>query len=202
MLRSTWCLVILAAGLVMVGGLGLSMSEASPRHRRKPAKAAAVVVDRPSENEVDGYGRNDREARHNALVNAQERVTELVRERIGDPSWEASGDLLDPEYLVDQGVIAEVRPPERDGDADVVARYKIQLTDDYLRTVQKQAKQERMLGRHLLVGRVLVGMLAVLLVAAGYLRLEEMTRGYATQLLRLAAFAVLGLVGFVIWLTM
>lgn len=209
MVRWNWGLVILTAGLVMVGGLGLSsVSEAAGRKNKKapkpppppPAQPPAAVV-------VDGYGRDAREARKHALGHVQEELTELLRDRAGAPDWTLPADLLAPEVLERYGVIVEVGKPEPievavGEDKAMKARYEVHLTDEYLRAVQKHAREDRMLDRHLLLTRVLGGLLAVLLVTAGYLRLEEMTRGYATQLLRLGAFAILGLAGFVIWLTM
>jgi hypothetical protein len=207
MLRSTWCLAILAAGLVLV--LGLSVSEAGGRKPRKQSRPAppAPAVKQQTGIEVDGIGRNEREARKHALEHAQERVADLLREKVGDPSWQPPADVLAPDFLDQEGVVAEVGKPERDpkvrveGDETWVARYKVQLTDDYLHKVDTRARQERVSDRQLFLGRVLAGLLAVLLVTTGYLRLEEMTRGYATKLLRLAAFVVLALAGLAIWLT-
>jgi hypothetical protein len=209
MQRSNWCLALLAAGLVLV--VGLSVSEAGPRKSRKAAKeppAPAVQQQTAAGVEVDGIGRDAREARKHALEHAVERVTELLRAEAGDPTWQPPAAVLAPEFLDFHKVAAEVGKPERDakvrveGDETWTARYKVQLTDPYLREVQKQARQERVSERHLFLVRVLGGLLAVLLVTAGYLRLEEMTRGYATKLLRLAAFIVLALAGVAIWLTM
>jgi hypothetical protein len=206
MLRSTWCLAILAAGLVMVSGLGLSVSEASRRKSTRKAPPPPAATARPVEEIVDGYGPNAKAARARALENALERIAEILRQEVGDPNWQVPADLLDPEKLEKEyAVLSEVdkpKPaPEANDDRALVARYKIQLTTDYIDAAQKQAMQERVLARHGLLARLLGGLLAVLLVTAGYLRLEEMTRGYATQLLRLGAFIVLALTGLAIWLT-
>src|SRR5262249_9455138 len=154
---------------------------------------------------VDGYGATADAARARARENARERVAELLRKEAGDPGWDPPAEMLDPDRLAPYNVMTEVGKPEPSGQVDgekaLVARYKVQLPDDYLRDVQKAARQERVLDRHLLLARLLGGALAVLLAAAGYLRLEEMTRGYATQLLRLAALAFLALAGLAIWLT-
>ena len=61
--------------------------------------------------------------------------------------------------------------------------------------MQQVAREHRMKERQGLVARVLAGLVALLLVAGGYLRLEEATRGYYTTLLRGAALVVLALVG-------
>ncbi len=207
-MRSTWCLAILAAAVVLVGGFRLSECGASgKRGSRKPASKAArkaAPLPAPSPEEVDGYGHDAEKARDRALDNARQRIVGLLQTEMGDSDWQPPSELLDLEKLQNSppkgwGVITEVEKPkpttEVDGDKALRARYKVQLTPSYLQAVQTHARQERVGERHLLLVRVLGGMLAVLLVTTGYLRLEEMTRGYYTRLLRLAAFAVLALAG-------
>jgi hypothetical protein len=65
-----------------------------------------------------------------------------------------------------------------------------------------QAKQrhDRSAGRQGILARVLVGVIAVLVAVACYLRLEDATKGYYTTLLRLAAVAFVVVVGAGIWL--
>ncbi|MFO0925619.1 MAG: hypothetical protein U0736_01100 [Gemmataceae bacterium] len=128
----------------------------------------------------------------------------LLGERFG--GWQPGADQLEPAVLLETGVAVprgepEVEPRFKD-DKVFVARYKVELTPKYVAQVQQVARLERMAGRHLLLARGLIGMVAVLLVAAGYLRLEDMTRGYATHLLRIAAALVLALVGVGLWLTL
>ena len=82
-----------------------------------------------------------------------------------------------------------------------VARYSVDLTRGYLKQIETAARQEKVEERHALLARVLSGILAVALVTAAYLRLEESTRGYATKLLRLAAGLLLALVGTGLWLS-
>ena len=75
------------------------------------------------------------------------------------------------------------------------ARYNVRVdagrTCEEVRAAQAAAGRASASGT-LLLARVLGGALAVLLVVAGYLRLEEATRGYYTKLLRLAAFVRAG----------
>jgi hypothetical protein len=75
------------------------------------------------------------------------------------------------------------------------AQVRVEITGRYLQEVQKLAREERMQQRHLLLARVLVGLVALLMVVAGYLRLEDATRGYYTTLLRVAAVGILVLAG-------
>jgi hypothetical protein len=210
-MRSTWCLAILAAAVVLAGGLRLSECGASGK-RSSGKKAARQAPPRPvmlAEDVVDGYGDTAAKARAQALKHARDRIVEMLSQEIGEPSWQPPDELLDPKKLQSGppqgwGVIEEVgkpEPTEIDGDKALVARYKVQLTSSYLQAVQTHARQERVGERHWFLVRILGGVLAVLLVTTGYLRLEEMTRGYYTRLLRLAAFAVLALAGLALLVT-
>jgi hypothetical protein len=199
MVRTIWCLAFLAAGLVLARGLAVPVRAEAP-------KAPRALADRQAENVKDGYGLSEETARDRARENARNWVVELLRKEVGDANWDPPTRLLDLERLEKEfQVISAAGEPKESinvgGDTTWVVRYKVHLTEDYLRAVQKQGRQELVMDRHLLLARVLGGVLAVLLIAAGYLRLEEMTRGYATHLLRLAAFALLGLAGFALWLT-
>jgi hypothetical protein len=76
---------------------------------------------------------------------------------------------------------------------------QIQITSDSLKKMREQAREQRVTQRQHWMGLGLAGFIAVLLVAAGYLRLEEATKGYYTGLLRVSALSLLGMVGGFIW---
>ena len=79
------------------------------------------------------------------------------------------------------------------------ATVQIRVTDDNVKRLCDQARQQRVEQRQHWLGLGLGGFVALLLVGAGYLRLEESTKGYYTALLRLAAVALLGTVAGGIW---
>lgn len=170
-----------------------------------PQPATGVRVGERSDDLVDGYGPTAAAARERALEHACRRVEKLLLDRLGHSGWQPRPEQLEPGYLSRYGVIQPHGEPEVEprfkNEKVMVARYQVELTSDYLTQVQQSARLERVETRHLLLARGLTGLLALLLVTAGYLRLEEMTRGYATHLLRLAAAAVLALVAAVLWLT-
>jgi hypothetical protein len=202
-MRSNWWIVVVV-GILVLGCLRVSVGKASSR---KPTKRAApqVVEKPPEEVVVTGYGATDIAARARALELAQEKVEELLAIRYGELGWRPSGDLLDPETLEQFKVIEEegkLTPVVLDGDKGMSARYKVRLTPTYLKKVEKEARQDRVGDRHLVLARPLGGALAVLLVVVGYLRLEEATRGYYTKMLRLAAFVVLAIAGAGLWMTL
>lgn len=68
------------------------------------------------------------------------------------------------------------------------------------KTYQAQQRQVRAQQRQFQLAQVLVGVVALLTAIAGYLRLEDATKGYYTKWLRLAAVIFLGLVGAGIWM--
>ncbi len=52
---------------------------------------------------------------------------------------------------------------------------------------REQAQENLIFWRHLILGRILAALVALFLIVMGYLRLEELTRGYYTTLLRVVA---------------
>jgi hypothetical protein len=65
---------------------------------------------------------------------------------------------------------------------------------------REQAQENVIFWRHLVVGRILAALVALFLIVSGYLRLEELTRGYYTTLLRVGAGAVMLLIAAVVLL--
>jgi hypothetical protein len=137
------------------------------------------------------------------------RAEDLALEKARD--WLVENARLDwtpdPEYLRRRGLVHPIEPTAEDkasahkvGDEEPV-RLELAVTRDQAEDLYKVAREQRMVPRHLLVARILAAVLAVVLVAGGYLRLEEATRGYYTLLLRAAAVAVLVVVGAGLYLT-
>src|SRR5438105_1792294 len=127
-MRTTWCLVILAAGLVLAGDLRLSECGAAGGRVARKAKTKAAPPRRVQQEEdvVDGYGATAASARARAVERAQLKVEELLVQRFGEAGWKPSAEQLDPEYLKRYEVITEVGEPEAttevDGDKALLAR--------------------------------------------------------------------------------
>jgi len=145
----------------------------------------------------DGYGKSAEDAREVALKKAQDKLEEYLTQNFGRLDW---SPVLGPRSRLEEwGVLREVTPPEPvelgPGEPAQRVQVRVEITGRYLQEVQKLAREERMQQRHLLLARVLAGLVALLVVVAGYLRLEDLTRGYYTTLLRVAAVGVLLLTG-------
>jgi hypothetical protein len=178
----------------LVAGLG-----AAPVQARSPrAEAAGRPVLRQ---EFVGYGTTARDAEQHALEQARDWLAEK-----GDLDWTPP-----PDYLRQKGMVRFSEPTEEDlkrtqnlpitrraaeeAGMKVIKMGLLTVTAGQKEEMQQVAREHRMKERQGLVARVLAGLVALLLVAGGYLRLEEATRGYYTTLLRGAALVVLALVG-------
>ena len=159
--------------------------------------AAAQQADRTPP-PVSGFGQTKNDAQQNARENARAWVQSYLDDRFPNLGWSPTA-----EYLERIGAV-RVDPPKEVELKDLGQGYEaaahIDVTDAKLSVMQEQVNEarDRVLEpvrsqRHFLVGRILAALVAVFLVMAGYLRLEELTRGYYTTLLRLGAGAVLAL---------
>lgn len=149
---------------------------------------------------VDSYHLEGLEAAQEAaLKKAHESVEKYVKEHYPSLTWSAS-----LEQLVKAGVIRPEGTPGLHkldtGEEVPEAHAKVELTRDYRAGLQQLVLRQQTRQRQWFAARGLAGFVALLLVCAGYLRLEEATRGYYTRLLRLAAFGVLVGVGVGLWL--
>jgi hypothetical protein len=147
-------------------------------HLVPPGQKQSVKYD------FEGYGSSVKDAETDAL----ERACDWLAAK-ADLGWKPT-----PEFLRDKGMVRFSEPTEKEfekaGPMKVVT-LQLEITADQVREMQKQARQEHMTSRQLLLARVLGGVVCLLIVVGGYLRLEEATKGYYTRLLRLAAITLL-----------
>jgi hypothetical protein len=197
-----WLALVVAVIVV----LNLRATGGPTSRNRKQAKAAPPAAVQKDE-VVDGYGKTPDLARQKALENGREHAETLLRQRLGTSGWWPTEDQVRTDFLVAHEVLKPVGEPELaeeviiDGKPGQVARCRVTLTPSYLKEIETFARQQTVQERHSILARVLGGILAVVLVTAAYLRLEESTRGYATKLLRLVAVIVLAVVGAGLYLT-
>jgi hypothetical protein len=161
--------------------------------RPQPPRAAGA---QPSDRvwTVSGYGETKNDAQQRALDNARASVETWLDERFHDLGWSPAAD-----ELVRMGAVRVDEP--KPGTFGEIKGYEavahVDVNDPQLRKMQGKVDEAReralepvVTERHAIVGRFLAAFVALFLVMAGYLRLEELTRGYYTTLLRLGAAAV------------
>jgi hypothetical protein len=184
-MRLTHSLRLLALCLV-AGSLQASSSPALARSA--PSGPKKVLI----KEEFQGYGLTPKDAEANALENACNWLN--ANAHFG---WTPT-----PDYLREKNMVQFGEPTDKDfevakqfGGHMKVVTMQLEITADQARDIQKQARQESMVSRHLLLARLLGGAVCLLIVVGAYLRLEEATKGYYTRLLRLTALGVLLAVG-------
>jgi hypothetical protein len=178
----------LAAVCLLVGTVQGTCSPASAQPAPRGPKTPLI------KEEFKGYGLTQKDAEANAL----ERACDWLSEHSANLGWTPT-----PEFLREKGMVQFEEPIEEefkvakdfaDGGKMKVVKMQLEVTSDQAREIQKHARQERMISRHRLTAYLLGGLVCVLLVITGYLRLEEATKGYFTHPLRLAAIGIVILI--------
>jgi hypothetical protein len=138
--------------------------------------------------QFEGYGLTTNDAKLHAL----ERACDWL-EANAHLDWKPT-----PEFLREKDMVRFSEPTDQEfekaGQMKVVTM-QLEITAAQAQEIQKRVRQEHMTSRHSLLARVLGGVVCLLIVVGGYLRLEEATKGYYTRLLRLAAITFLIVVG-------
>jgi hypothetical protein len=168
---------------------GLAAAPADARSVSRTTAASRTVLKK----EFTGYGVTAPEAQQHAL--------EQARDWLADKNPFGWAPPL--EYLTQKSLVRFAEPSGQQFElAGPMQTVKMDLEVNAVQAedMQKIGRQQRTVARALVVGRVLVGLVALLVVFGGYLKLEEATRGYYTALLRAAALTILALVGAGLWL--
>jgi hypothetical protein len=173
--------------LALRAGLGLALLVLFPGVLRA-AEAPPLVL--------YGHGLTRADAKEDALERVRELVVSLLRERRPDLKWTPSAS-----YLRESGMARDFQddpnyPSERLGPHYRVA-VQVNVTEQDIR---KMLHQDLLQHRHELTAKVLAALVALLAVLAGFFRLEDTTRGYYTNTLRVGLVACITAIGAVLWL--
>jgi hypothetical protein len=152
----------------------------------------------PWTQEVEGKAEEPDVAESMALLKAQHAIDEYLRNQMPRVRH-----LPDEDYIRDQLVRAKhVEPPSPSTEGKYLVKLDLVLTDeDYEALLARDrqdiedAREVRIQTRTVDLGRILVALVALLATVAGYVRLEDATKGYYTAWLRLAAVGFLAAVG-------
>jgi len=169
------CLILL--GLIAISFQASGQPVPTRSGKTEPAKPLI-------QEEFTGYGKTVKEAEADAIENGC-----LWLEEHGGLGWSP-----DAAYLRLHNMIRPEGEPtdevfEHTGPMKVV-KMKLTITTEQARGIQKQAQQQRMKSRQWWSLLGLGGVVCLLGVVGGYLRLEEATKGYYTRLLRIAAIGI------------
>jgi hypothetical protein len=218
---TTWlCLLFIGAAFLVVRTSG-TKAEGKPA-RVEPRADATLAPDKGKEpvyvfkKVIFGKDKSKEGACASLLANASYEIKTVLEER-GEKDFWPPDEFLHREKIVPlQGDLMNNVETLEDGLGYQVSEL-VQVTAEQLEMMRALARTERVGAlkkieqeqakerehvvkeRQRWMGLGIGGVVALLLVGIGYLRLEEATKGYYTSLLRLSAVGILALVGFVIW---
>jgi hypothetical protein len=173
------------AGSLCLIVLGLIVVSFQASGQPAPVRSGKTEAAKPLiQEEFTGYGKTVKEAETDAITNSCQWLEEH-----GGLGWSP-----DAQYLRAHNMIRSEGEPtdeifEHAGPMKVV-KMKLTITTEQARAIQKQAQQQRMKSRQWLSLLGLGGLVCLLGVVGGYLRLEEATKGYYTRRLRIAAISL------------
>jgi hypothetical protein len=161
----------------------------APAQRAKPpSKEPEIIWSRM----VDGWGETEADAKQMALENARR---ELLR--AWPLEWKPNLSYITKKLIKGNGErLEDTEEPLKGWQG---ARLSIEIDRGTWEDMLQKDRQVRSESRLLFMGKFLAGMIAFLGAVAGYLRLEELTKGYYTAWLRLAAIGFVSVVGAGIW---
>ncbi|MBV9125845.1 MAG: hypothetical protein JO112_21040 [Planctomycetes bacterium] len=170
---------------------------------------AEPVVSRPEETPlwtatVTGKGKTMQDAEDDALDEARSAVILYLRNQKPPVRWVPPQDFVSRKLVKEQhrAEPKKVEPCDEFPNG-LVEQYTVQVavTADLQREMADLARRAQMQERMLLLAKLLAVLVGLLGVAAGYVRLDEWSKGYYTGWLRLAAagFVAAG-VGMGVWL--
>lgn len=167
------------------------LAQVGPPPRSRPAPGPHAPPPPPRQvmyqHDFEGLGETVQDAQHHALEQARTWMASEVP--LGwAPDADHAVELLQRE-MVTFDEPREVELP-RSGLMKVVTAH-LTITKRQAEEILQRVRQERSAERSKVLARVLAGLVGLLLVAGGYLRLEEATRGYYTMGLRAVALGLL-----------
>jgi hypothetical protein len=148
---------------------------------------------------IEGFGDTEDDARDRVVENARDRVARFLNDQ-GETDYRPTAERLRDLRIVPTREDIEVKEVTlKNLGPTKQATLKLKLLPDQLKTMQTEARHQRAVQRQHCMGFGLAGVVALLLVAIGVLRLEEALKGYYTYILLFSALSVLSAVGIFLW---
>lgn len=204
------------ARLLLVGvailGLGTqSASAQSKKSRGRTPTVSAEASNRHWECDVTGEGNSPELAERVALVRAKDKLLDHLGSQAPIVESALSEEVINEFILSTLVKKKQAHSPEPDGDPIAHGSFAVDLhleldkqEDRELRKRVRESvemhRQEEVGRRIFFLGRGLIGLVTVLGAFAGYLRMEDATKGYYTTWLRVGTIGFVSAVVAGLWL--
>jgi hypothetical protein len=191
----------LLTSLILIGlvALGLRTHRLPPDFMggtRVPEKAAAEV--RTATFTVESaWMKNVEDAEQDALQEAQAHVAGYLRNLRPRIDWVPPGDYIQKRLVRKQSV--ETKDFGEDVGVMRRERLEIEVAPRAVREMVRLDRENRSHERMVWLAKLLAGVVVALAAVAGYVHLDERTKGYYTTLLRVSAAGAVGAVAAALW---
>jgi len=159
----------------------------------EPEKPAEAVAEKGPPWIVEGSWPNHDGAMKDALNQAHAKVIAYLRSQNPPVFWTPSIDYIQARLIkkpwkeqIKNETVAEKM------EAMHYIRLEVEISPKDHADMLRLAREERVHERMFWLGKILAGVVVLLLGVAGYLRLDEQTKGYYTGWLRLATVGLMG----------
>jgi hypothetical protein len=169
------------------------VSSPAPAQRAKAPPKEPGLIDSWT---VEGWGETPADAEQMALENARRSVLDWFALRDPPLAWRPNLNYIRKNLIKNPVPLEDTEEPLKSWQG---VRLSIEIDKTQWNAMLQKDGQVRSEARMVLLGKFLAGIVAFLGAVAGYLRLEEMTKGYYTAWLRLAAVGFVSVVGAGIW---
>lgn len=164
------------------------------------SRRAANVADAESSWTVVGRGATIEDARLDALDKASTQFLVYLRNQNPPLDWRPSQPLdYVRDHLTKEWNEESPRTFEEPVGRIQQVSLKVEVTPKNQREIVKLDLQDRREYRMIFLAEILGGLIVVLASVAGYVRLDEWSKGYYTGLLRLTAASFIGAAGAALW---
>jgi len=148
---------------------------------------------------VEGRGRSRKEAQRDAVGKAQVIIVKHLRRLEPPVEWTPPGSFI-RDRLLGKPQHEEAKDETVEGVHVECWSWPLAINSKTWQAIQEADRKERVERRMILLAKLLAGLVALLGVVAGYVRLDEYTKGYYTGWLRAGALGALAVVGAGLWL--
>jgi len=140
--------------------------------------------------EINGQGTSPQAARQEAVKSAAEKLSAHLRARFPDFKYTPTPQFLIDHKMVDEGHDEKLTLDDPSGPEMTMHTLTVELRPDPLDELLTADRHERGGDRLWEAGRILGGLLVMLIALVGYVRLDDWTKGYFSFPLKLGALGL------------